>query len=176
MFLGRVSHNKLYEYDPESNAFALIKTKGSVPSGRSKAAVVQRDNNVYLHGGIASDCQPRNDFFILDMETLIWTRIKATGLPRGIEGHTLSRMSSSQMMLVGGKMESMGSSNAVLIFDAVKEEWREEAPISPEAGVNGCYNHYAFPIPTDEGVVIVIIGGRDDAKPSDLMLLFEISY
>ena len=131
-----------------------------------------------MHGGWNYDRY--NDFFELNMVTLNWVRVETTGFQRGINWHTLSRMSPSHLFLVGGSRDNYPMfSDKVMIFDADKREWREEAPLPPEAvdrEGGGLYNHRAVEIPTENGVAVICIGGGTGRGFSSNLIVFDISY
>ena len=89
-------------------------------------------------------------------------------------------MSPSHLFLVGGRHDSSPRhSNKVMIFDADKREWREEAPLPPEAvgERGGLYDHRAVEIPTENGVAIICIGGMTGSRSySSNLIVFDISY
>ena len=50
----------------------------------------------------------------LDMTTLQWTRILDTGFTVGVSDHTISRVSDTEILLIGGNMGSVVSDKKML--------------------------------------------------------------
>ena len=101
-----------------------------------------------------------NDFFVLDLKSLpapAWTEIEATGVSSGIADHTLSPISSSQLLFVGGV-----GSRRVQVFNIEKSEWSEEKPLPAEmTGEHGWLMHHrAVTWQTENGVIVFCVGGE----------------
>ena len=89
--------NELVCLDPDSNQFFRVSTTGSRP------ALVRLGKRVFVHGGFCN--RSVNDFFVLDVETMIWTELQNARFPKGIRSHTLSRLPRDRILLVGGLLD-----------------------------------------------------------------------
>ena len=90
--------------------------QGHIPSERSGHSVVLIGDTVLLFGGetysdgLGSKSQHLNDFYMLDMLNMIWSLVKTGNgkVPAPRSGHTLTPISQSAAVLVGGKDKLMG--------------------------------------------------------------------
>ena len=173
----------LYQYDPVRNEFFLLATTGVGPSPRSDFGVAIIDDQVYVHGGHSGPVgRPLSDFFVLDMKSLRWTVIKETGFSSRIDGHSLSTISASQLLLIGGiSRRRCGSSSSTAswkVFNVNEAEWSEEEPLSPTFGFGGALmSHRAVTRQEENGVTVICVGGRlgsyYDFKHPDHMAVLE---
>ena len=104
---------------------------------------------------------------MIDMKIMEWTRIENSGIINGLHYHSLTRVSLSQLFLVGGDqgIDTKGVSNQASIFDVDKSEWKELPSLSHEFGGKrgGLKQHQAFTLKRiDDGVSVVCIGGFVD--------------
>ena len=122
-------------------------------------------NQVYVHGGINSTGR-LNDFLMLDMSDkncLSWTVIHDSGFTKGICSHTLSPISATRLLLVGGQ-SSDKISNKVRSFDVQTSEWQDEEPLPAEFGGSGgglsC--HSAVALQNGNRAMVICLGGYVD--------------
>ena len=107
-------------------------TFGVRPSPRVSFAMEQLDHHLFIHGGMCNG-KALSDFFMLNMKTNEWTQILNSGISEGLANHTLTRISFSQLFLLGGEINSK-MSNRVMMFDVEGFSWKEEARLSDKYG------------------------------------------
>ena len=175
-------NNDLHQYDPNSNSFTRLSTTGKRFSPRSNFGIATLGNRVYVHGGFCDSVL--NDFLMLDMSDmnrLQWTEIRDSGFPREIYGHSLSPISSTQLLLVGGR-EWTGISNKVRIFVAEKSEWKDEAPLPAEfvGRGGGLTHHRAVELRDGNSAFLICLGGFIPSfqldPHSNHIAVFDIAY
>ena len=167
-------NNDFHQYDPDSDSFTRLSTTGKHFSPRSDFGVATLGNRVYVHGG---HCNGRlKDFLMLDMSDmnqLQWTEFKDSGFPTGISSHSLSPISSTQLLLVGGRLKD-GISDQVKIFDVETSEWKSGGRI--EGG--RCNHGTAFALRDGNCGMVICLGGYIDASQRthpNHMTIFEIA-
>ena len=136
------------------------------------------DDRLFLHGGLNNFSL--NDFYVLNMKSLVFTKIRdsANGFSTAMGNHTLTRVSDSEILLVGG-YPGDSISNRVKIFDATKFKWKEEAPLPSEFGGSdgGLKMHKAVEMSIGNSNCVICLGGYIDklakAHPSHVVV-FEI--
>ena len=94
-----------------------------------------------------------------------WTQIPNTGFSEGISDHSLTKVSSKEILLVGGR-QAGAVSKKVKLFDAEKGEWRSEADLptevtGPDGGLRG---HRSISVPKENGVFVFCVGGHVDCR------------
>ena len=110
------------------------------------------------------------------MQTMQWTQIPNTGFGKGICEHSLTKVSSKEILLVGGA-QADGVSNKVKLFDAEKGEWRSEADLPTEVtGPDGGLRlHRSISVPKGNGVFVFCVGGfvdrRQEKHPDHIAVL-----
>ena len=175
--------NDLHEYDPGTNTFSPFVTSGAIPTPRDSFAIAILDDRVFLHGGRdASGCSPKDHFVVLDMRTRVWTKIDS-GFSTDLWGHTLSPISSSQLLLVGG---TNGPSRLfqsqllhVMIFDADVNQWKngESSPVEFCGNQEGLYHHRTVEIANKNGLIVICMGGKvSSGKYHDHIFMLDFVY
>ena len=148
--------NLLSCFSPGTNEWSKLETKGQSPSPREEYGVAVLENRVFIHGGTK---KKESDMHTLHMKSMIWTQVKSKCGPRQLEYHSLSPISSSQLLLVGG-----GGSRKVWTFNVNDSSWKEQDQLSDDivgADPNAeMVQHGAIHITTDEGLKVVCFGGR----------------
>ena len=181
---GTYYNNDCYRYKPKSNEFSRVLTTGDGPTPRIGFGVALLDDCVYTYGGHCNGIW-LNDLHVLKLnsEKLEWTRIASdglTGFSMGLCYHTLSAISDTQIMMVGGdgKAGAFGNDkimNKVWIYDAKKCRWKEDEPLPAEFGA-GLLMHQAVEIPKENGVFVLCIGGYVDTgrtKHPEHLVLYD---
>ena len=178
-YLGWFSTNELYEYDPGTNTFSPVFTSGAIPTPQLGFGIAILDDRVFVHGG-RCDRTPLGDFAVLDMRTLVWTKIDDFGFSTGLWLHTLTPISSSQLLLVGGEGSGTHASNRVKIFDADLNQWKDEDSLPDEFCANdgGLWGHSAIGVPKENGVAVICVGGTFGffEKFPNHILMFDVTY
>ena len=148
--------NQLLRYDPSMHIWTNPQCFGAVPSPRKgHRSDVIRDK-VWLFGGEDCILEDLDDFFELDMQSLVWTEI-TTGQtkPYRRSNFSLTAISDQQLVLYGGSsaVEVHGLSGA-WIMDLPSQTWRKYTP---------CQHHdrafHTGSLGANKNVVI--IGGLD---------------
>ena len=75
-------NNQLLSYDPCIETWTNVPCCGAVPAPRRNASTATIKDKVYLHGEWLSNESHRNGMYVLDMHSVIWSRIETTGLIR----------------------------------------------------------------------------------------------
>jgi len=176
---GQYYNNDCYRYNTKSNEFSRVLTTGEGPTPRTGFGVARLDDCVYTYGGVC-DGVGLNDLRVLNLRRLEWSKIDGAGFSTALCGQTLSPISRTQLMMVGGNPGG-GLSNKVWVFDAAKSVWKEDEPLPAEFGGSGgglkC--HRAVEIPKENGVFVLCIGGYVDAglkKHPEHFILYDVSF
>lgn len=69
---GQANNNELLSCDLQTHHWTLVLTTGDIPTPRYGHTQVYHGGNLYLFGG-TSGCHYFNDFYRLNMKTLVWT-------------------------------------------------------------------------------------------------------
>ena len=102
---------------------------------------------------------------MLDLKTMKWIEIENSGIPKGYTYHSLSPVSPSQLLLVGGKAGFPDISNRVAMFDVIGSKWEEEAPLPTQfSGYDSgrsfaLEEQQAFVTRNETTVSVICIGG-----------------
>jgi hypothetical protein len=92
------------------------------------------------------------DFWLLNVLSMTWAHGSRRGTPPpALHGHTLTVISPTQMVLIGGQ-DGMGVSSGVYLFDTETDEWSQ--PVSRSNGIN-LVSHTATLV---DGLIYVIVG------------------
>ena len=175
-FLGHKVNNQLIKFDPRAEEYSLETTNGCDPPPRHDFGVAQLNEKIFILGGDGKDGKRLNDFYCLNMDTKCITEIKDCGIPRGVNNHTLSVGSSSELVLVGGRVDGSGRPNEVLIFDVPSETWKRGQKLPREFCEKGLDVHATVEVKRGRRVKkLVVIGGWiDDGKCSDHVLMYDL--
>ena len=169
--------NSIHKYDPKNNVFSKVTTSGAPLKPRFNFGLAVLKDQVFVHCGNAPGGRI-NDFMMLDMKKLEWTKIPNTGtsLGRGICDQTLSKISDRELMLVGGQTGYY--LEEVRIFDSVTSEWKDEDPLPMEiCQESGLAQHRAVEIPKPNGVYVICVGGEFEfGSLADHMLVFDVTH
>ena len=135
-------------------------------------------DRVFVHGGW-DGWEAKRDFLVLDTRSFQWSHIEETRFSKGINGHSLTRFSDTEMYVVGGMSGYGYLSKEVSVFDAAQSEWREEESLPAEFGgaEGGLVEQRSVGISIEGGAFVVCLGGLIDVKQCkhpDHMLVFDI--
>ena len=165
--------NETFCFNTSTNNFVRLETTGKRPSPRYGSAVAQIDHLVYIHGGLGNcyigdqHCQ-FTDFYTLDLKIFKWREIRESGMSNGLGFHSLTPVSSSQLLLVGGIDVKDKIYSRIAMFDIIKSEWkeRERLPVHFSGFEGGLDKHRAFQFQNERGLSIICIGGyiNDNSK------------
>ena len=151
------STNEIWKLDPIEKAFSLLLfPAGSLPPPPQHECTVARLGSetafvLCVHGRTPYALSPF--LYRLDMRTLRWSEIGNADLSYSILGHSLSVISPSQLLLVGGD-----DFDKVLVFDADNSSWTVAQHLPAEIG--DVYRHRAVEVWKDGRVAkVVCLGG-----------------
>ena len=155
------SRSKLVKFDPLTYNITSLEMEGSSPLHNYGFTSVKINHRVFVYGYVSFG---ESGFFTLDLKELRWSKEEDMAIPGMVDmdpndGHSLSRVSSSQLLLFGGR------GNHAFTFDIDKSKWREEKVLASklEEKERGLKDHQTFELYDEYGVFIFCIGGRIDA-------------
>ncbi len=71
--------------------WSLAETTGEAPSPRKGHATALLFSKLFLFGGVGEDRRRLNDLYVLDTETLIWSKPEISGdAPDPRDGHSMT--------------------------------------------------------------------------------------
>ncbi|CCI41479.1 unnamed protein product [Albugo candida] len=126
---GHVYVNDLYIFDEIGKLWKKEETSGQRPSPRYKHQTIAVGNRMYLIGGGLYD-PPKGpiDVYYLDVDSLIWYRVRSTGfVPRSRIAHTICKIErplNTRILMFGGRDDSGSRSNELSEFDVETGNWR----------------------------------------------------
>lgn len=126
---GHVYVNDLYIFDEIGKLWKKEETSGQRPSPRYKHQTIAVGNRMYLIGGGLYD-PPKGpiDVYYLDVDCLIWYRVRSTGfVPRSRIAHTICKIErplNTRILMFGGRDDSGSRSNELSEFDVETGNWR----------------------------------------------------
>ena len=170
--------NEFYEYDPKTNIFKRLLIHGAYLSPRVGFALAILEDRVFIHGGVRNE-EGLNDFYVLDMTSLKLAPIGVNGYGgKSICNHVAEAISDTQLLFVGGTLEGKVISHKVKIYDAKKNEWKDEDPISPLMGW-GLTDFRSVSFSRKTGVSVLLVSGYNDISRMThprYMVLFNITF
>ena len=118
--------NQILKFNLKAESFLSLVTQGSAPKPREDCGCAKQGTQVYIHGGQTKSNLLR-DFFMLDLQTNLWTELKEFGFSRPNAYHTLTFISQKQIMLLGGAEEysGKGASDLVMLYNTTTSTWTE---------------------------------------------------
>ena len=175
--------NETLKFDTKTLTWTRLAIKGVGPSPRRDFAVAQLDHRVIVQGGLNEDWW-LSDIFMLDLKTTTWNEIENTEISNRLRYNSLSPVSISQLLFVGGEADQ--PIDQVATFDIIKSEWMKEAPFPPtffppevdeQGSPKKLVDHQAFEMRNETAVVVICIGGlvaEFDVIHSHHMIIFEL--
>lgn len=137
-------------------------------------------NRMYIFGGMYGRSRYFNDFFSLDLETLVWKEIQvAFGRPEPPSERAWHSMESvrEQILVFGGTCGKNHFFNDLWVFDTCAERWfivdTGESPAPPPRA-----SHSLCIRPTEEGFELIVYAGfgpEEFEEKTSLQLSFEDS-
>ena len=115
-------NNQLLSYDPCLETWTNVPCSGDVPAPRrdaSSSAIIK--DKVYLHGGSPSN--ELDSMYVLDMHSVIWSRIETTGLTRPLHqtNVSLTPVTSNQLVFI----DNSQFQGMIWIFDVQSHTWKK---------------------------------------------------
>ena len=146
--------NEMIQYDPETNRFRQIFSRGRHLSPRIGSAVAVLGHRVFIHGG-HDNLGSLHDFFVLDMKTFELAEIESTGYESRISYHSAISITAKHLLFVGGYTpESQKATNQVKIYDAKSGAWEKERSLSYAIGA-GLNLQRAVGFPRKDGIAVL---------------------
>ena len=203
---GALCVNGLFCFDPATGHFSFVETTGAKMTPRANFGLVVHDDCVFVHGGTTPDGSDEGDFISLNLKTFVWTNIETFRFPPGLNEPSLSRVSDSEIVVLGGysrpthptfqpslsrdsdsEIVVLGGYSrpthptALKILDVAKNQERKQPLSSKFLGyAKGFFGHRAVEIPQDDGIWVVCLGGliahNYSHNYSPRMLVLDISY
>jgi N-acetylneuraminic acid mutarotase len=123
---GIIFSNQLFEYNLITNEQKEIITSGDIPTPRYKHQAIISDNYLYIIGG--GSFKPINgliDVYKLNINTLIWKKIKISGkIPICRAAHTCQLDTYTKNIIIfGGFDHNLNRLNDYYLFDIIKNKW-----------------------------------------------------
>ena len=167
LFGGSPFLDDTWEYDPYSQSWTNI-TQTTRPWPRLYAAMgyLAAFDRITLFGGKGSSLNARDDTWMLDPSTGVWTEVfPATTPPARFDHAVAPDQFGTQVVMLGGTDGSQTALDSTWLWDG--QNWTEGLPPpSPRTGVAMAY---------DEGRDLhVVFGGRDVTSGVDLAETWEL--
>jgi len=98
-------------------------------SAHATAMLGARGEYLALYGGCTcgetGNVIELNDFWLLNIATMTWQRGSRRGTPPpALHGHTLTAISATELLLIGGQ-NGMGVSSSVYVYDLTTDSWSQ---------------------------------------------------
>lgn len=94
-------NNQLACYDPDTKEWSYPEVGGEWPCPRAAHAGAKVGSNVFIFGGRDGEVR-MNDFWRLDLQSMRWSQIVDTKGPEGRSWHSLTVISTDELLLYGG--------------------------------------------------------------------------
>lgn len=114
--------NETWEYDPSTNQWTELVTSGSVPQARGGAGVWYDEPNdvLWVFGGYDSSDVLQNDLYFLDLSSLTWSQISASGPgPDARRDATIGVSDIDGCMYIAGGTTVAGANNQLFRLDFI---------------------------------------------------------
>ncbi|XWS39060.1 hypothetical protein CRYUN_Cryun18bG0017600 [Craigia yunnanensis] len=114
--------NDLHMFDLKSLTWLTLQCTGTRPSPRSNhVATLYDDKTLFIFGG-ASKSRTLNDLYLLDFETMIWSRIKIRGFHPSPRAGCCGVLCGTKWYIAGGGSRKKRHTET-FIYDVLKSEW-----------------------------------------------------
>jgi len=164
---GQEYTNDVVFFDLENKEFAQLQTTGIAPSKRYKHQGIIIRNDLYIiGGGNYKPSQSEIDLYVLNLESLVWTRLCSTGkVPQGRVAHSCEYDEKSDKIFLWGG------------FDWTLKRWNDFYCLDLASRVWSCLSERMLVCPSPRAFQssfiwnnsIFIFGGADGAaRHSDL--------
>ena len=117
--------NQLLSYDPLKQTWTNVPCSGDGPAPRRDASTATIKDKVYLHGGSPSNKLYTKNMYVLDMHSVIWSRIETSGLTRPLRqtNVSLTPVTVSQLVFIGNSLSQFRGD--IWIFDVQSHTWKK---------------------------------------------------
>ncbi|XP_071953412.1 uncharacterized protein [Antedon mediterranea] len=110
---GKASNN-IYLFQPSSSTWTLLHTHGEIPTPRCDHRCSAVDSRIYLFGGCHGYQLFLNDLYVLDTDSLVWTKPEVKGeVPCKRGSHSFTAHSDKDLYVFGG-LGVVGTSDVIL--------------------------------------------------------------
>ena len=119
-------NNQLLCFDPTGQEWTDTKTSGTIPKPRAKHATTILNGKVWLYGRkAASDAFISDDFYQLDMVSLVWTKIQTGPIKPGSACNcSVSTATENRLVLHGGLCSGI-TLPYTWVFDVLTATWNQ---------------------------------------------------
>jgi len=172
-------HNGVFEFDIQTRKWALLKTKGTAPSCRNRhgafislEGIAEQVHSMFVVGGGAY--RPKDDkidTYKLNLDTLVWKKVKTCGKNPGGRfafGSAYDRISET-FFLYGGHTKWLHRLGDLYTLDIRKGFWME---IKTEAGPGARAFHTCFAHES----TLFIFGGTDGVSRIDDTWMLSLKH
>ncbi|KAG6487508.1 hypothetical protein ZIOFF_056095 [Zingiber officinale] len=162
--------NDLYMFDLKSLSWLPLHYKGAGPSARSNhVAALYEDKLLFVYGG-QSKSKILRDFYSLDFETMIWSRVKVHGHHPSPRAGCCGALCGTKWYIIGGGSKRRRHAE-ILIFDILKFEWSTSV-MSPSVSVITNRGFSLLPVNHKDKVFLLAFGGHKKEPSSQVEILF----
>ncbi|XP_011627422.1 acyl-CoA-binding domain-containing protein 5 isoform X2 [Amborella trichopoda] len=141
--------NDLNMFDLKSQMWLPLQYTGTKPSPRSNHVAALYEDKLLLVFGGTSKSRVLNDLYLLDFETMIWSRIKTRGLNPSPRSGCCGILCGAKWYITGGESRKKRH-NETLVYDVLKHEW-SLAVVSTSSSIT-----------TNKGFSMVLVRQRED--------------
>ncbi|KAL8142814.1 hypothetical protein V2J09_015846 [Rumex salicifolius] len=171
--------NDLYMFELKSMTWLPLHCTGARPSPRSNhVAAFYDDRTLFVFGG-SSKSKTLNDFYALDFEMMVWSRIKIQGFHPSPRAGSCGVLCGTKWYIVGGGSRKKRHEETV-VFDVIKHEW-SVAFTSPPYSITTNKGFSLVLMQHKERDFLIAFGGckkepfNQDHKPPDMGSLSSTS-
>ncbi|XP_074571202.1 uncharacterized protein LOC141827779 [Curcuma longa] len=162
--------NDLYMFDLKSLSWLPLHYKGAGPSARSNhVAALYEDKLLFVYGG-QSKSKILRDFYSLDFETMIWSRVKVHGHHPSPRAGCCGALCGTKWYIIGGGSKRRRHAE-ILIFDILKFEWSTTV-MSPSVSVITNRGFSLLPVNHKDKIFLLAFGGHKKEPSNQVEILF----
>lgn len=159
---GISTFQKLAVLDPETFTWTYPETFGLCPASRSNHSSAVVGKKMFIMGGnndLMGEYQVLNDFYVLDTETMTWSKPQFHGQLSPRSGFVLLAIQKRLYLFGGGVWNKqtdkwIANYNTICVYDTETNIWSE-----PPMRNNEIVQSATFPVPFVIGDFIFIFGG-----------------
>ncbi|KAG9129653.1 hypothetical protein Leryth_017732 [Lithospermum erythrorhizon] len=163
--------NDLHMFDLKSLTWLPLSCTGSGPSPRSNHVAALYDEKLLLVFGGSAKSRTLNDFYSLDFEKMIWSRIKVRGFHPSPRAGCCSVLCGSKLYITGGGSRKKRHAET-LIFDILRHEW-STAVSSPPSSITTNKGFSLVLVQHKERDFLVAFGGfkKDPSNQVEILIV-----
>eukprot|EP00249_Psilotum_nudum_P002665 c15789_g2_i1 orf=215-2338(-) len=115
----------VWMFNLENQCWSKVETKGEVPVSRTGQSVCRAGSVLLLFGGEGAKGQKLNDLYMLDLNSLMWLPLQATGSVPCPRSKHVAAMHGNQFLLVFGGASKSRALNDLYALDFETMEWSQ---------------------------------------------------